>query len=284
LIVAVVNLKGGVGKSTTAIYFATVASEGGEGGVVLDADTEKSATEWAAAGELPFEVVPAERDRLARQARALAKGGRTVVIDTPPNDREVLRAAAAVADRVVVPVAPTGVDVNRLRATLEVLLDVEATRGTSTPASSCRVGTDARSSPGRPRSSSGASRCSGPGYALSPATRTGSGAAPPTWRNTKALGRRSSVANGKKKRSLREAFSTVSAPEEKSGAAPPSGEKPSGGWSRRRAPNLRCLTWKRRRRRPLPVRRAARARTATHPVAALVLEEEARTEGIPVIL
>jgi chromosome partitioning protein len=38
-------------------------------------------------------------------------------------------AAASVADRVVVPVAPTGVDVNRLRATLEVLLDVEATRG-----------------------------------------------------------------------------------------------------------------------------------------------------------
>ena len=29
----------------------------------------------------------------------------------------------------MVPVAPTGVDVNRLRATLEVLLDVEATRG-----------------------------------------------------------------------------------------------------------------------------------------------------------
>jgi chromosome partitioning protein len=129
LIVAVVNLKGGVGKSTTAIYFATVASEGGEKAVVLDADNEKSATEWAALGELPFEVTPAERDRLARQARALAKGGHTVVIDTPPNDREVLRAAASVADRVVVPVAPTGVDVNRLRATLEVLLDVEATKG-----------------------------------------------------------------------------------------------------------------------------------------------------------
>jgi chromosome partitioning protein len=41
----------------------------------------------------------------------------------------ILRTAASVADRVVVPVAPTGVDVNRLRATLEVLLDVEATRG-----------------------------------------------------------------------------------------------------------------------------------------------------------
>jgi chromosome partitioning protein len=131
LIVAVVNLKGGVGKSTSAVYFATVASGGGEV-VVLDADTERSALEWAAAGELPFEVVPAERDRLARQARELEGkrgNGRVVIVDTPPNDREVLRTAASVADRVVVPVAPTGVDVNRLRATLEVLLDVEATRG-----------------------------------------------------------------------------------------------------------------------------------------------------------
>ena len=129
---AVVNLKGGVGKSTSAVYFATVAS-GAADVVVLDADTERSALEWAATGELPFEVVPAERDRLARQAREL-KGkkrgdGRVVIVDTPPNNREVLRTAASVADRVVVPVAPTGVDVNRLRATLEVLLDVEATRG-----------------------------------------------------------------------------------------------------------------------------------------------------------
>jgi chromosome partitioning protein len=125
-----VNLKGGVGKSTSAVYFATVASGSGEV-IVLDADTERSALEWAS-GEVPFEVVAAERDRLARQARELeGKRGdrRVVIVDTPPNDREVLRTAASVADRVVVPVAPTGVDVNRLRATLEVLLDVEATRG-----------------------------------------------------------------------------------------------------------------------------------------------------------
>jgi chromosome partitioning protein len=128
LIVAVVNLKGGVGKSTSAVYFAMVASGGGEV-VVIDADTERSAREWAFAGELPFEVVAAERDRLARQARELEgerEDRRVVIVDTPPNDREVLRTAASVADRVVVPVAPTGVDVNRLRATLEVLLDVEA--------------------------------------------------------------------------------------------------------------------------------------------------------------
>jgi chromosome partitioning protein len=129
VIVAVVNLKGGVGKTTTALYFAQVAREEGKSPVVVDADNERSALEWSSSGELPYEVVPAERDALARQARHLERQGWVVIIDAPPNNREVLWAASAVADRVVVPIAPTGVDVNRLRATLEVLLDIEATKG-----------------------------------------------------------------------------------------------------------------------------------------------------------
>lgn len=129
MIVALVNLKGGVGKTTSALYFAAVAKEKGQDPVVLDADNERSALDWAEGGELPFPVLEAQKDKLARQARALEKEGHAVLIDAPPNNREILWAAAAVADRVVVPVAPTGVDVNRLRATLEVLLDVEATRG-----------------------------------------------------------------------------------------------------------------------------------------------------------
>jgi chromosome partitioning protein len=129
VIVAVVNLKGGVGKTTTALYFAEAAKEQGYAPVVIDADTEGSAIEWSSQGELSFAVVAAEKDALARQARLLEKEGQVVIIDTPPNNRETLWAASAVADHVVVPVAPTGVDVNRLRATLEVLLDVEAIKG-----------------------------------------------------------------------------------------------------------------------------------------------------------
>ncbi len=129
MIVAVVNLKGGVGKTTTALYLAEAAHEKGNVPVVIDADNERSALEWSALDALEYEVVQAEKDGLARQARTLQKQGHTVIIDTPPNNREILWAAAAVADRVVVPVAPTGVDVNRLRVTLEVLLDIEATKG-----------------------------------------------------------------------------------------------------------------------------------------------------------
>lgn len=129
LIVSLVNLKGGVGKTTSALYFAAVEANQGKSPLVLDADNERSALEWASSGELPFEVLEAQKDGLARQARSLEREGHTVIIDAPPNNREVLWAAAAVAGRVVVPISPTGVDVNRLRATLEVLLDVEETKG-----------------------------------------------------------------------------------------------------------------------------------------------------------
>jgi chromosome partitioning protein len=118
-----------VGKTTTALYFAEAAQVEGNTPIVIDADSERSALEWSSQGELSFEVVASEKDALARQARLLEKQGRLVIIDTPPNNREALWAASSVADHVVVPVAPTGVDVNRLRATLEVLLDVEATKG-----------------------------------------------------------------------------------------------------------------------------------------------------------
>ena len=109
---------------------AAIAQEGGQV-VVLDADEEVSAVRWqqhASADRLqpPFEVVAAERNSLMRQARDLARSGRTVIIDTPPNNREILKSAATVADVVLVPVLPTGLDVDRLATTLELLSDLEA--------------------------------------------------------------------------------------------------------------------------------------------------------------
>ena len=84
MIVALANLKGGVGKTTSALYFAAVAEERGQDPVVLDADNERSALDWAESGELPFPVMEAQKDALARQARALEKKGCTVLIDAPP--------------------------------------------------------------------------------------------------------------------------------------------------------------------------------------------------------
>ena len=130
-IIALASLKGGVGKTTLAMHLAASIARGGAAVTVLDADEENSAVRWQQHAQadqltLPFQVLAAERNSLMRQARELALSGQTVVIDTPPNNREILKSAATIADVVLVPVLPTGMDVDRLATTLELLRDLEA--------------------------------------------------------------------------------------------------------------------------------------------------------------
>jgi chromosome partitioning protein len=61
------------------------------------------------------------RERLAD----LGTGYEHIVIDTPPGDLGIIRAGVMAADIAVVPAAPTGLDLNRLRPTFELLADLE---------------------------------------------------------------------------------------------------------------------------------------------------------------
>ena len=128
MIIAIANLKGGTAKTTTAMYLAMCAWESDANPVVVDADSEPSALAWAAPGNLPFAVVAGDGDGLVMQVKQLAVDGYTVIIDGPPNARDALWAAATAADVVLVPIKPTGIDVNRLRSTLKVLMNIEASR------------------------------------------------------------------------------------------------------------------------------------------------------------
>lgn len=117
--IAVVNTKGGVGKTTTAVYLAAVASEEGLSVELLDADPQGSATSWAeiaAEGDmqLPFPVTPANKITLGRPSSF-----DLTVIDTPPGAADIIQAAIDAADVVVVPTAPSGLDLQRVWPTLE---------------------------------------------------------------------------------------------------------------------------------------------------------------------
>lgn len=118
-VVAVVNTKGGVAKTTTSVLLACALSAYGSV-EVRDADPQGSATEWAERAEdagtpLPFEVVIANQRSLGHPARA-----EWVVIDTPPGHAQIVDAAIAAADFVIIPSTPTGLDIDRMWATLEV--------------------------------------------------------------------------------------------------------------------------------------------------------------------
>lgn len=124
MIIAVVNLKGGVAKTTTAIALATAADRQGHPVRVLDADPQGSATLWADAAEendepLPFEVQAANVGTIGRVARKLAEG-EWVVIDCPPSGK-VADAAVQVCDFAVVPTTPSAIDLQQSYATAATL-------------------------------------------------------------------------------------------------------------------------------------------------------------------
>jgi len=123
--VAVINLKGGTGKTTTAVYLASGLSARGRT-LLVDADPQGSAFSWSErAPDLAFTTVALPSRDLYRRVTDLARGFDHVVIDTPPGDAGLVRCAALAVDTVVVPL-PTGlVDLDRLTPTLEVLADVQ---------------------------------------------------------------------------------------------------------------------------------------------------------------
>lgn len=134
MIIGIVNVKGGVGKTTTAIHLATAIAAKREAVIVLDADDQHSSLAWAQNAikrgtPLPFEVHAVEFRDLQDTAQALEKDGKVVVIDSPPNLKDINMAVAAVSSIVVLPVSPSGVELDRLVETLAIVRLVERMRG-----------------------------------------------------------------------------------------------------------------------------------------------------------
>lgn len=113
--IVITNTKGGVGKTTTAIYLATALSAT-HAVKVLDADPQGSATEWAIRAEennqkLPFEVRPVNIAQLKRITNA---DKIITIIDTAPGDTRGIDAALQGADLIIIPTASSAIDMSRV--------------------------------------------------------------------------------------------------------------------------------------------------------------------------
>jgi chromosome partitioning protein len=111
-VIALLNQKGGVGKTTLSIHIATALSAVGKV-LFIDADPQGSALDWSAqrTADPLFPVVGLPKPTLHREIPTISQGYDWVIIDGPPRVNELARSAIATSDVVLIPVQPSPFDV-----------------------------------------------------------------------------------------------------------------------------------------------------------------------------
>ena len=110
-VIAVLNQKGGSGKTTIATHLARALQLDGDSVLLVDSDPQGSARDWAAVREEhPVTVVGIDRPTIERDLKHIARKD-FVVIDGAPQAADLAVSALKAADFVLIPVQPSPYDI-----------------------------------------------------------------------------------------------------------------------------------------------------------------------------
>ncbi len=126
MILAVGNVKGGVGKTTLAVNLTIALARLGREVLLVDGDEQATAMEFTElrterAGNPGYTAVALQGAAIRTQIRQLAPKYADVVVDVGGRDTGSLRAALTVADVVLIPVQPRSFDLWGLDQTAELV-------------------------------------------------------------------------------------------------------------------------------------------------------------------
>lgn len=110
-VIAVLNQKGGSGKTTIATHLARALQKLGYSVLLIDSDPQGSARDWAAVNfENTVSVIGIDRPTIDRDIKSIAKKN-FIIIDGAPQAADLAISAAKAADIILIPVQPSPYDI-----------------------------------------------------------------------------------------------------------------------------------------------------------------------------
>jgi chromosome partitioning protein len=141
LSLALANLKPGTGKTTSAVWLAHVFAQAGNSVLLVDADPAGSALEWSDLAAMyprlplqwarfPFRIVALPSRELHRRVPEIARPDDVVIIDAPQLEDHagIARSAMRYVDEVLIPCAPTPIEINRTSPVRDEIAEIDAVR------------------------------------------------------------------------------------------------------------------------------------------------------------
>jgi chromosome partitioning protein len=140
LSVALANLKPGTGKTTSAVWLAHIFARAGNRVLLVDADPSGSALEWSDLAAMypgippqqafPFRIVALPSKEMHRRIPEIAHDDDVVIIDAPQLEDHAAIALSALryADEILIPCAPSPIEINRTSPVREEIGEVEPLR------------------------------------------------------------------------------------------------------------------------------------------------------------